>query len=291
MASAARLRPPQDLRILRVDPAGNVTAALRLKGMWASTLLLWSSDNGGAVHPGGGANTYPLRGGYFNNWEGGIRVAALLAGGALPAAVRGTKLEGFIHEADWYATFCHLAGVPPHDARAAAAEPPLPPIDSLSVWQLISGANATSPRVEWPLTPLGEMTAQGRNGSGTGSWAGGGAPQPWGGDAGYMAEGRYKLLVGEVRQAGWPGPLHPNASSAWDSYNDVLDCRTGCLFDVLADPSERHDLAATMPAKRDELLRKLRDAEPSWFNPDRGEPDPRACEIAKATGHWQPFME
>ena len=92
MASAARLRPPQDLRILRVDPAANVTAALRLKGMWASTLLLWSSDNGGAVHPGGGANTYPLRGGYFNNWEGGIRVAALLAGGALPARARGARL-------------------------------------------------------------------------------------------------------------------------------------------------------------------------------------------------------
>ena len=110
-----------------------------------------------------------------------------------------------------------------------------------------------------------------------------------------MAEGRYKLLVGNVSQSGWCGETHPNLTAPWDSFADVAVCTTkakpGCLFDVLADPSERHDLAATMPAKRDELLRKLRDAEPSWFNPDRGEPDPRACEIAKATGHWQPFME
>jgi arylsulfatase B len=39
--------------------------------MWEKTLLVWSSDNGGAVHEGGGANAYPLRGGYYNNWEGG----------------------------------------------------------------------------------------------------------------------------------------------------------------------------------------------------------------------------
>ena len=35
--------------------------------MWDNTLLLWSSDNGGAVHLHGGANSYPLRGGYMNN--------------------------------------------------------------------------------------------------------------------------------------------------------------------------------------------------------------------------------
>ena len=85
------------------DAVGNITSALRTRGMWGHTLLLWSSDNGGAVHLGGGANTYPLRGGYYNNWEGGIRVAALLAGGALPEAVLHTKLEGVIHEADWCA--------------------------------------------------------------------------------------------------------------------------------------------------------------------------------------------
>ena len=62
------------------EVVGNITSALQVKNMWTNTLLVWSSDNGRAVHIGGGANNYPLRGGYFNNWEGGVRVAALVNG-------------------------------------------------------------------------------------------------------------------------------------------------------------------------------------------------------------------
>ena len=47
---------------------GNITGELKAKAMWDTTLLLWSSDNGGAMHLYGGANSYPLRGGYMNNW-------------------------------------------------------------------------------------------------------------------------------------------------------------------------------------------------------------------------------
>ena len=180
---------------------GNVTAALRSSGLWNNTLLLWSSDNGGAMHLYGGANSYPLKGGYMNNHEGGIRVAALLSGGFLPAHARGQTLEGFIHEADWFSTFCHLAGVPPHDARAAAAG--LPPIDSHNVWPLITGDNATSPRYEWPITPMGEDLAR----------------CDTGGDAAYMAEGRYKLIYGKIMQSGWCGQVHPNVTAPWDSFD------------------------------------------------------------------------
>ena len=66
--------------------------------------------------------------------------------------------------------------------------------------------------------------------------------------------------------------------------------KVGCLFDVLADPEERHDLALQMPTKALELRRKMEAAERLWFNPDRGEPDPRACEVARKTGFWQPFL-
>mmetsp|Transcript_87108 Transcript_87108/g.174016 ORF Transcript_87108/g.174016 Transcript_87108/m.174016 type:complete len:126 (+) Transcript_87108:1379-1756(+) len=125
------------------------------------------------------------------------------------------------------------------------------------------------------------MSAQGRNGSGA----------PHGGDAGYMLGG-FKLLEGHVRQAGWPGKLHPNSTSPpWDSFADILDCTEGCLFDVINDPSERYDLSRIMPDLLTALKGKLRAAEARWFNPDRGALDPRACAIANATGHWQPFMD
>lgn len=92
---------------------GNVTSALKAKGMWASTLLTFSADNGGAVYwsdkprfpHGTGANNWPLLGGKLTNWEGGVRTAAFIAGGIVPEAMRGTRLSGvksLIHMADWY---------------------------------------------------------------------------------------------------------------------------------------------------------------------------------------------
>ena len=166
----------------------------------------------------------------------------------------------------------------PDNAAAAAG---LPPIDSLDVWPLITGANATSPRVEWPLTPLGEDLSRSAHG----------------GDAAYMAEGRYKLIVGSrIEQQGWCGQVHPNTSLVWDSFKDTTgECaktkkKTGCLFDVLADPGEHEDLALIMPAKAQEIYAKMLAAEEHWFDPDRGEPDPRACEVAAKTGFWQPFL-
>ncbi|EGB11339.1 hypothetical protein AURANDRAFT_2359, partial [Aureococcus anophagefferens] len=122
------------------DVAGDVVGALRTAGLWAKTLLLWSSDNGGAVHLGGGSNTWPLRGGYYNNFEGGVRAPAFLAGGALPEVARGKLLTEWIYIADWYATFARLAGASPDDGA-------VPAVDSLDVWDAIAGDGA-SPRVE-----------------------------------------------------------------------------------------------------------------------------------------------
>ena len=49
--------------MLMDESVGRIADALQQRGMWADTLLVWSSDNGGAVHLGGGANSFPLRGG------------------------------------------------------------------------------------------------------------------------------------------------------------------------------------------------------------------------------------
>ena len=57
----------------------NVTGLLKQKQMWANTLLVFSSDNGGPIYFGGtaGANNYPMRGGKTSNFQGGIRVKYL----------------------------------------------------------------------------------------------------------------------------------------------------------------------------------------------------------------------
>ena len=37
----------------------------------------------------------------MSDWEGGVRVNAWVSGGFLPAGARGTKVEGYMHIADW----------------------------------------------------------------------------------------------------------------------------------------------------------------------------------------------
>ena len=107
---------------------------------------------------------------------------------------------------------------------------------------------------------------------------------------------RYKVILGDVRQAGWCGQVHPNVSLPWDSFGTVLKCTDAsrgkpcCLFDVIDDPGEHHDLALEMPGKAQELADRLHAAERHWFNPDRGDPDPRACRVAAETGFVQPFL-
>ena len=67
-----------------------------------------------------------------SDWEGGLRVNSFVSGGFLPAHVRGSKCDQYVHTADIYATLAEAAGIPTvSDSRAAAAG--LPPIDSISM--------------------------------------------------------------------------------------------------------------------------------------------------------------
>lgn len=242
------------------EVVGNVTAILRSKGMWDNTLIVSSADNGGPVYPGGGANNYPLKGGKMNVWEGGVRVNAYASGGLIPAGVRGTKLDQYIHGADWYATFARLAGQDPTDHRAAAAG--LPPIDSLDVWPVVSGQVATSPRTEIHHT------------------------------ANSITVGDWKIVTGEEAQDGWEGPVYPNGTKPQGGIPGVKHCGAGCLFNVKEDPHEHEEVSSLYPDKLAELQAALAKANQTLFNPDRGLNNPAACELAasKYGGFVGPFV-
>jgi arylsulfatase A-like enzyme len=130
---------------------GQLVQGLEKANMWENTLLVLSSDNGGASFVGNDpcciANNHPLRGSKSTPFEGGVRVVSFAAGGLLeriaPLMI-GRELDGLLHLADWYATFCHLANVDVFDDRAALAG--LPPVDGVNVWPYIAGLAPTSPR-------------------------------------------------------------------------------------------------------------------------------------------------
>ena len=135
-----------------------------------------------------------------------------------------------MHITDWYATYCILAGISPKDAAGEAAG--IPPIDSLDVWPMVSGANLTSPRQELFMS------------------------------SSCLIQGDWKLITGKVSSASWAGPTYPNTSTA--ATNNTLDkytadCRAGCLYNVgvEGDMTEHEDLARAEPDRLHAMLARL----------------------------------
>ena len=240
------------------DVVGEVVEALKNKGLWDDLLLVVSSDNGGPISSSKGANNYPLKGGKASDWQGGVRVNAFVSGGFLPQKMRGKKTDGYIHIADWYSTFCALAGVDPTDEKAAKAK--LPPIDSLNMWPLISGQNLTSPRTDVPVTLE------------------------------TLISGDYKILTGTIRSAGWTGPVFPNNTHRYIETEEKCG-DSGCLYNIKNDPYEHVNLADTMPDMLKTMRAKLSEYQATHFDPDRGDEWPGACDTALNTygGFWGPF--
>jgi len=220
---------------------GKVEAKLRQKGLWDDLLLIFTSDNGGPTKlEESGASNWPLRGGKYSQFEGGVRAAAFVSGGFIPKAQRGSKLGEIIHIADWYGTLTALAGVDKNDELAA--ESGLPPVDGIDMWPLLSGQVSASPRNELPL------------------------------DTSAIIYGRWKLLLGDQRNAAWQGPRYPNASSTTSTDDTMMHCgEEGCLFDVVVDFTEHDDVRETHPLVAQRLSERLSELRISFFNNnDRG---------------------
>ena len=225
---------------------GQLVAALKAKpGVWENTLLVYSSDNGGTA----GGNNYPLRGYKRTNWEGGMRVSAFVSGGLLPPALRGTTSGVRMHVVDWYPTFCGLAGV---DAADDAPVPPLP-VDPANPTLDIYQGNLSWPGIDgkdvWDAI-LHPETHDLLSIHGTVSLS-----------REVLLRGRYKLLTaerGNTKQGhfdyenGWE---YPNGTWSQPAAGNTCGAVYGtqgnwsktvfqpCLFDLVADPREEHDLS------------------------------------------------
>ena len=276
------------------DQLANITDSFKEYGLWDNTLMIVSSDNGRYVkNPLGGCNTtsgtkggdqedvghgttcfngeagannWPLRGGKYSSFEGGIRVNAFASGGYLPTAVRGTKLEGIIHVADWYGTLCNLAGVSFHDAEAESSG--LPKVDSLDMWPMLSGLNLTSPR---------ETILVNEN---------------------LLLHNQWKYVPGNTKmiESAYGGSVYPNATT--DRTGDSIDTHQlmcppqGCLFNVVNDMEERHELSHQYP-KVVEMMKDLlmRERTTIWKTNHVNDPECPIVAERKYGNFYGPWLE
>ena len=165
--------------------------------------------------------------------EGGVRVSAFASGGMIPPAMRGKVLADpsqAIQLADWYHTFCALAGVDYLDAPANLPDN----TDSLDMWPLLSGKVTASPRTEVVIAIEGN-TGGGHSPSGQYT--------PYNSSA--LIVGDFKAIFGiAIGSAFWQGPDFPNASytewmssmgKQWSAGSSEF-CGTidagGCLFNI-----------------------------------------------------------
>ena len=89
---------------------GEVLQTLESEGIEEETIILFTSDNGGAAYAGGGADNFPLRGGKGDTYEGGIRVvAAMKWKGVLKP---GGSFDSIMTVMDVFPTLAQAADVP-----------------------------------------------------------------------------------------------------------------------------------------------------------------------------------
>jgi len=227
----------------------------------------------GAARLTHGNSNYPLRGGKFSDWEGGVRVPAVIGGGYLPQARRGQTAQQMMHMTDLFATFVYLANNRPkpaalaallHDASGELAG--LPPVDSVNMWPAVASPLGKG-RSVLHLSPTS------------------------------LISGQFKLIVGVQSQTMWTGPVFPNATGEQPLYspNDdfpiddekqfLHDCGEGCVFNIISDPTEHVDLASAKPALLKTLVQKLAQLNKGNFVPARGAEDPQACVVALDQWH------
>jgi len=152
----------------------------------------------------------------------------------------------------------------------------LPPIDSYNQWPLLSGANTTNPRTEIPI-------GQYYGGNGNNVLVQGVIVPP------------YKLLLGNVSESFWQGPLYPNSSTNFaEQEKMVTKCGTkGCLFNIITDPTEHNDVSDQYPNVVSQLQARIKYYQGTVFNADRGAVDPIVCNYADSVYHgfFGPWVE
>ena len=105
------------LSVIYLDMAiGQIVDALKANGMYENSVIAMSGDNGPQIldlcgNPGhhiGAGSAFPLRGGKYTLFQGGVNTMAYVSGGVIGDRFKGQKSDGIMSAADWLPTLLHF---------------------------------------------------------------------------------------------------------------------------------------------------------------------------------------
>lgn len=224
------------------DGVGLLLGKLKALGLDERTLVVFTSDNGGTQR----SSQEPLRGSKGGYYEGGIRVPFAVR---WPGVVKpGSRSAVPVHQVDLFPTFLAAAG---------AAAPAGHTLDGESLVPLLGGAGALRRQAIFWHFPgyLDDPVLRGR-------------------DPVFRTR-----PVSVVRQGDWKLHLYHEEWQLDGGRARLDENRAVELYYIAEDAGERHDLAGSRQAKRDELLDTLL----AWLKATKA-PLPSARNAAYAPG-------
>ncbi|XP_052737909.1 arylsulfatase I [Bicyclus anynana] len=245
------------------ESVGKVVAALDARGLLANSIVIFTTDNGGAADGfnNNAASNFPLRGVKNTLWEGGVRGAALIWSPLLEKRSR-LATQRF-HLVDWLPTLLRAAG---------ADLSTLPAIDGIDQWDnlskdLESSRTSIVHNIDDIYGSASITVGKWKLHKGTnydGAW------DYWYGPGGR--EGAYDVSSVMTSPAGcalgrlgmMPDQekiltLRDAATIKCDRKNQIIcnPLKAPCLFDIETDPCETKNLADEEPAVLAQLLSEL----------------------------------
>lgn len=225
-ASKTPLGPRGDAVVAFDDQVGRILAELEKQGLAENTLVIYTSDNGPVLDDGykdqavernkaaAHAPAGPFRGGKYSILEGGTRVGFIARWpGHTPV---GQVSDALISQVDLPAVFTRIAGGDPAEFLK---------LDSLDISAALSGG-AGRPTL-FSSTQSNQVSIRDAR---------------WKFIPGSGAPGKAKKIAAKA-----VGPLVDLLGSEADLERDRREQAGPRLYDLLADPAERHNLAAANP--------------------------------------------
>ncbi|GIX69452.1 arylsulfatase B [Caerostris darwini] len=266
---------------------GAVFEALHKRDMLSNTLFMFLSDNGGNAMTGYGSN-YPLRGNKFSQWEGGLRVPAVIWSPLLQLDKPRVSHQ-LTHVTDWLPTlYSGLLGGNITDLGL---------IDGIDMWQsLLDGSPSPRTEVLQNLYPISETAAfrlgdwKVVNGSarvGFDRWFGPSGLENFDGPTNYEWVFKNGSIVGDILMetgmwiADDPNEIYDQLRITCEKSlpETAFNCdpiKKPCLFNITDDPCEYKDLPDDNPEIVEQIMEMIMKYKAEAVKPQKKLPDPRA---------------